>query len=153
MTETLGKICARTGYTKMTRVDEGSEFVRRDLHLRARANDITPDFSRPGKPARNAFIAAFSRRFRAACLNANWFLTRTDALKKGGGLSQVVQQGSALWLDWPQGTDRTRKSRQPNRPVAPIKPRNSPPGRSKERSRLTSTSAPCGNPQARPWSF
>jgi putative transposase len=40
------------------------------------------DFSRPGKPTDNAFIEAFNSRFRAECLNADWFLTLDDARSK-----------------------------------------------------------------------
>lgn len=47
------------------RVDQGSEFVSRDLDLWAYANNVTLDFSRPGKPTDNAFIEAFNGRFRA----------------------------------------------------------------------------------------
>ena len=37
------------------------------------------DFSRPSKPADNAFIEAFNGRFREECLNENWFLSLEDA--------------------------------------------------------------------------
>ncbi len=82
MVETLEQVCARGGYPKAIRVDQGSEFVSRDLDLWAYANDVTSDFSRPGKPTDNAFIEAFNGRFRAECLNANWFLTLADAREK-----------------------------------------------------------------------
>jgi len=80
--ETFEEVCARVGYPKTIRVDQGSEFVSRDLDLWAYANDVTLDFSRPGKPTDNAFIEAFNGRFRAECLNANWFLTLADAREK-----------------------------------------------------------------------
>ena len=50
---------------KTIRVDQGSEFVRRDLDLWAYAKGVTLDFSRPGKPTDNAFIEAFNGRLRA----------------------------------------------------------------------------------------
>jgi transposase InsO family protein len=53
-------------------VDNGSEFIPRDLDLWAYANDVTLDFSRPGKPTDNGFIEAFNSKFRAECLNAHW---------------------------------------------------------------------------------
>ena len=43
--QTLERVCAGTGYPKMIRVDNGSEFVSRDLDLWAYANDVTLDFS------------------------------------------------------------------------------------------------------------
>jgi putative transposase len=47
---TLEGACAFTGYPKTIRVDQGSEFVSRDLDLWAYAKGVTLDFSRPGKP-------------------------------------------------------------------------------------------------------
>jgi putative transposase len=79
---TLEKICSETGYPSSIRVDQGSEFVSRDLDLWAYANGVTLDFSRPGKPTDNAFIEAFNGRFRAECLNAHWFMSLEDAREK-----------------------------------------------------------------------
>jgi len=56
--------------------------TRSDLDLWAYANEVTLDFSRPGKPTDNAFIEAFNGRFRVECLNAHWFLTLADAREK-----------------------------------------------------------------------
>ena len=72
----------QVGYPKTIRVDQGTEFVSRDLDLWAYAKGVTLDFSRPGKPTDNAFIEAFNGRFRAECLNAHWFLTLADARRK-----------------------------------------------------------------------
>ncbi len=84
---TLEQVCAEVGYPKTIRVDQGTEFVSRDLDLWAYANGVTLDFSRPGKPTDNAFIEAFNGSFRAECLNAHWFLTLDDAARKDGGLA------------------------------------------------------------------
>jgi putative transposase len=80
--QSLEKVCAKIGYPKTIRVDQGSEFISRDLDLWAYTNDVTLDFSRPGKPTDNAYIEAFNSRFRAQCLNAHWFLTLADAQEK-----------------------------------------------------------------------
>ena len=80
--QTLEKVCARTGYPATIRVDQGSEFISRDLDLWAYTNGVTLDFSRPGKPTDNAFIEAFNGRFRAECLNAHWFMSLEDAREK-----------------------------------------------------------------------
>ena len=72
----------KSGYPKTIRVDQGSEFISRDLDLWAYTNGVTLDFSRPGKPTDNAYIEAFNGRFRAECLNTHWFLTLADARDK-----------------------------------------------------------------------
>jgi putative transposase len=50
--ETLERIGERYGLPKVIRVDQGSEFVSRDLDLWAYQRGVTLDFSRPGKPAK-----------------------------------------------------------------------------------------------------
>ena len=82
MVQTLEGICRKTGYPKTIRVDNGSEFISRDLDLWAYANNVTLDFSRPGKPTDNGFIEAFNSKLRAECLNAHWFLTLADSREK-----------------------------------------------------------------------
>jgi putative transposase len=69
----------------------GLEFISRDLDLWAYADDVTLDFSRPGKPTDNAFIEAFNSKFRAECPNAHWFMSLADAREK--------------LEDWPLSTD------------------------------------------------
>lgn len=56
----LDKACSVVGYPKSIRVDNGSEFISRDMDLWAYQRGVTLDFSRPGKPTDNAFIEAFS---------------------------------------------------------------------------------------------
>jgi transposase InsO family protein len=48
------------GLPSSIRVDQGTEFVSRDLDLWAHKRGVTLDFSRPGKPTDNAFIEAFA---------------------------------------------------------------------------------------------
>lgn len=79
---TLERVCRETGYPKAIRVDQGSEFISRDLDLWAYQKDVTLDFSRPGKPTDNAFIESFNGKFRAECLNAHWFMSLDDARHK-----------------------------------------------------------------------
>ncbi len=47
---TLERVCSRIGYPKTIRVDQGSEFISRDMDLWAYRYGVTLDFSRPGKP-------------------------------------------------------------------------------------------------------
>lgn len=79
---TLEGVCKKMGYPTSIRVDQGSEFISRDLDLWAYTHNVVLDFSRPGKPTDNAFIESFNGRFRAECLNTHWFLTLDDAQQK-----------------------------------------------------------------------
>ena len=79
---TLDRVCAEVGFPKSIRVDQGSEFISRDLDLWAYLYGVTLDFSRPGKPTDNAFIEAFNGKLRQECLSAHWFLTLADAREK-----------------------------------------------------------------------
>jgi putative transposase len=78
----LEEVCKEVGFPAAIRVDQGSEFVSRDLDLWAYQRGVTLDFSRPGKPTDNAFIESFNGKFRAECLNAHWFMTLDDARRK-----------------------------------------------------------------------
>jgi putative transposase len=80
--EVLERVGRQVGFPATIRVDQGTEFVSRDLDLWAYQRGVTLDFSRPGKPTDNAFIEAFNGRLRAECLNAHWFLSLADAQKK-----------------------------------------------------------------------
>ncbi len=54
----------------------------RDLDLWAYANNVTSNFSWPGKATENSFIEAFNSKLRAECLNAHRFMSLADALVK-----------------------------------------------------------------------
>jgi len=79
---TLERACSEIGYPKVIRVDQGTEFVSRDMDLWAYQKGVILDFSRPGKPTDNAFIEAFNGRLRAECLNTHWFMSMPDAKAK-----------------------------------------------------------------------
>lgn len=63
-------------------VDNGSEFISKALDKWAYENNVTLDFSRPGKPTDNPYIESFNGSFRDECLNVNWFLSLEDAEQK-----------------------------------------------------------------------
>ena len=71
--ETLERATQVTGDPKTIRFDNGPEFISRELDLWAYMKGVTLDFSRPGKPTDNAYIESLNGKFRAECLNANWF--------------------------------------------------------------------------------
>ena len=79
---TLERICKTVGYPKTIRVDQGSEFISRDLDIWAYQKGIVLDFSRPGKPTDNNFIESFNGKFKSECLNTHWFLSLDDARQK-----------------------------------------------------------------------
>ena len=81
------------GFPKTIRVDQGSEFISRDLDLWAYLHGVTLDFSRPGKPTDNAFIEAFNGKLRQECLSAHWVLTLADAREKMEAWRRVLQRG------------------------------------------------------------
>jgi putative transposase len=62
--------------------DNGSEFISKDLDRWAYENNVTMDYSRPGKPTDNPFVESFNGSFRDECLNAHWFLSLEDAAEK-----------------------------------------------------------------------
>ena len=79
---TLERVCRSIGYPEAIRVDQGSEFISRDLDLWAYQKGVILDFSRPGKPTDNSFIESFNGKFRAECLNTHWFMSLDDARAK-----------------------------------------------------------------------
>jgi putative transposase len=77
--ETLDRVIQEIGCPKTIRLDNGPEFVSRELDLWAFMRGVTLDFSRPGKPTDNAFIESLNGKLRAECLNAHWFLSLDEA--------------------------------------------------------------------------
>jgi putative transposase len=80
--ETLERVAKGVGFPKTIRLDNGPEFVSKELDLWAFMRGVTLDFSRPGKPTDNAFIESLNGKFRTECLNANWFLSLDEARSK-----------------------------------------------------------------------
>jgi len=78
----LNLAVAQYGVPERIRVDNGPEFISKEVDLWAYAHGVVLDFSRPGKPTDNAFIEAFNSRFRQECLNEHWFLSLEDATDK-----------------------------------------------------------------------
>ena len=80
--DTLERVTATHGLPKSIRVDNGPEFISKDLDLWAWSKGVTLDSSRPGKPTDNAFVESFNGKVRAECIDQNWFLTLDDARSK-----------------------------------------------------------------------
>jgi len=76
---TLEGACASMGYPKTIRIDQGSEFVSRDLGLQAYVKGVTlTSRGQASQPATRS-SRRFNGRFPAERLNAHWFLTLADA--------------------------------------------------------------------------
>jgi putative transposase len=80
--QVLERIVKEHGRPQTVRVDNGPEFISKDVDLWAYWNHVTLDFSRPGKPTDNAYIESFNGRFRQECLNEHWFMSFEDAREK-----------------------------------------------------------------------
>ncbi len=61
---TLEHITREHGFPKRIKVDNGPEFISKDVDRWAYWNHVELDFSRPGKPSDNALVEAFNSRFR-----------------------------------------------------------------------------------------
>jgi putative transposase len=80
--EVLERVSKEHGKPRTIRVDNGPEFISKDVDLWAYWNHVKLDFSRPGKPTDNAYIESFNARFRLECLNEHWFMSLEDAREK-----------------------------------------------------------------------
>ena len=80
--EVLERVATEHGLPSSIQVDNGPEFISKDVDLWAYWNKVKLDFSRPGKPTDNATIESFNARFHQECLNMNWFLSLNDARGK-----------------------------------------------------------------------
>ena len=67
---------------KRIQTDNGSAFISKEMDKWAYDNEVTMDYSRPGKPTDNPFVESFNGSFRDECLNAHWFLSLEDATEK-----------------------------------------------------------------------
>lgn len=59
-------------------VDNGSEFISKELDRWAYEHKVVLEFSRPGKPTDNPYIESFNGKFREECLSLHWFSSLQD---------------------------------------------------------------------------
>ena len=117
--EALERASREVGYPKTIRLDNGPEFISRELDLWAFLRGVTLDFSRPGKPTDNAFIESMNGKFRAECLNANWFMSLDEARRKCEAWRRdynEVRPHSAIGNEVPASLHRATGN--PGQPVA-----------------------------------
>jgi len=60
-------------------VDNGPEFISRDVDEWAYRTGVELAFIRPGKPVENAYVESFNGKFRDKCLNVHYFSTLQEA--------------------------------------------------------------------------
>ncbi|AGY59604.1 transposase [Gloeobacter kilaueensis JS1] len=82
LVQTVPQAVERYGKPRRICVDNGPEFVSKELDLWAYTNGVELDFSRPGKPTDNAHCESFNSRLRQECLNQHWFLSVADSRQK-----------------------------------------------------------------------
>jgi len=63
----------RGAYPRQLRLDNGPEFIAREMAHWAEIHQVTLAFIEPGKPAQNAYIERFNRTFREDVLDAYSF--------------------------------------------------------------------------------
>jgi putative transposase len=123
---TLERLTREVGCPKTIRVDNGPEFVSRELDLWAFMRGVTLDFSRPGKPTDNAFIESLNGKFRAECLNANWFLSLDEARRKCEAWRRDCKRGAPAQHDRRPSARSASSVGQQSRPARrPMKPADS----------------------------
>lgn len=82
VTRLLERVIEQRGGPQALRCDNGPEFTSRHFIGWCEANGIALIHIQPGKPMQNGYVESFNGRFRAECLNANWFLNLKDAREK-----------------------------------------------------------------------
>lgn len=78
----LERLAATGVKPKILHVDNGPGFLSKVLDAWAHKNGVHLEFSRPGKPTDNPFIASFNGKLRTECLQPNWFASLTEAKEK-----------------------------------------------------------------------
>jgi putative transposase len=79
LTRRLDQICARRGYPKIIRSDNGKEFTGKAMLTWAHHHNVALRLIEPGKPNQNAYAESFNSRLRDECLNEHWFLNLDHA--------------------------------------------------------------------------
>ena len=119
--EVLEKVGRTMGLPASIRVDQGTEFVSRDLDLWAYQRGVTLDFSRPGKPTDNAFIEAFNSRLPSRMSERTLVPEPCGRPRKDGGLAQVLQRRTPARGNRPKTADNAAQSRWRNQPATVTK--------------------------------
>jgi putative transposase len=79
VTAVLNRIAVFRGLPQEIRTDNGSEFTSNVMNAWAYDHKVEHIFIDPGKPMQNGYIESFNGKFRAECLDQNWFKNLTEA--------------------------------------------------------------------------
>jgi putative transposase len=74
-------------------VDNGPQFIAREVDLGAKAHGVVLDFFSRANPPK-AFSESFNRGFKQDCLNEPWFLSLEDDKEK-------IEAWRRRYLGWP----------------------------------------------------
>lgn len=77
--ETLDELMTEYGAPQYMRVDNGPEFVAKELQKWLAEKGVKVVYIEPGSPWQNGYIESFNGKFRDECLNEEVFLSRTEA--------------------------------------------------------------------------
>ena len=91
----LEQVVEEHGRPQAIRVDNGPEFISKELDLRAYFQKVRLDFSRPGKPTDNALIEAFEQPLSAGVPERALVPVAGGCEGEGGRLASGVQSGAA----------------------------------------------------------
>jgi putative transposase len=80
--ETLDALAEERGYPELIVIDNGPEFISKELDAWAFAHGVQLHFIRPGKPVDNTYCESFNGRVRDEFLNENWFLDIEEVIDK-----------------------------------------------------------------------
>lgn len=81
----LDQLVAMHGVPRRLRVDNGPEFIARELQQWCARHQVTLAFIQPGKPNQNAYIERFNRSFRYELLDAWVFQTLAEVQELSEG--------------------------------------------------------------------
>ncbi len=73
VTQILDRTITEQGKPKCIRVDNGPEFISKTFREWCKSNDITIQYTQPGRPMQNGYIERFNRTFRENILDAYLF--------------------------------------------------------------------------------
>lgn len=79
--DVLERISRQHGLPRSIRIDQGPEFISKNLELWVYRRGVIVDFSRPDKPTDNAYIESPHGEFRMQCLNVHLF-TSLDEMRR-----------------------------------------------------------------------